>query len=68
MKTNIILADDHHVIREGLRLLLDREQDFLVMAEADNGVADLSAVKKFNPDLVVAELTKFAIREGITSL
>lgn len=57
MKINIILADDHHVIREGLRLLLDREQDFLVMAEADNGVAALSAVKKFNPDLVIMDVS-----------
>ncbi|WP_321494923.1 response regulator transcription factor [uncultured Desulfobacter sp.] len=57
MQTSIILADDHHVIREGLRLLLDRERDFLVMAEADSGVAALSAVKKFNPDLVIMDVS-----------
>lgn len=37
MKINIILADDHHVIREGLRLLLESEKDLLVLAEADSG-------------------------------
>ena len=45
MKINIILADDHHVIREGLRLLLERETDLLVLAEADTGRGALSAVK-----------------------
>ncbi|HAR33432.1 MAG TPA: DNA-binding response regulator [Desulfobacter sp.] len=57
MKINIILADDHHVIREGLRLLLERETDLLVLAEADTGRAALSAVKKFNPDLVIMDVS-----------
>ena len=57
MKTNIVLADDHHVIREGLRLLLEREKDLSVLAEADSGRAALSAVKKFNPDLVVMDVS-----------
>jgi DNA-binding NarL/FixJ family response regulator len=57
MNINIILADDHHVIREGLRLLLDREKDLLVIAEADTGRSALDAVKKFNPDLVVMDVS-----------
>ena len=57
MKINIILADDHHVIREGLRLLLEREKDLLVLAEADSGRAALSAVKKCKPDLVVMDVS-----------
>ncbi|WP_320042870.1 response regulator transcription factor [uncultured Desulfobacter sp.] len=57
MKINIILADDHHLIREGLRLLLDREKDFSVLAEADDGRAALSAVKKFKPDLVIMDVS-----------
>ena len=57
MKINIILADDHHVIREGLRLLLERETDLLVLAEADTGRGALSAVKKFNPDLVIMDVS-----------
>lgn len=57
MKINIILADDHHVIREGLRLLLESEKDLLVLAEADSGRAALSAVKKFKPDLVVMDVS-----------
>ena len=57
MEINIILADDHHVIREGLRLLLESEKDLLVLAEADSGRAALSAVKKFRPDLVVMDVS-----------
>ncbi|WP_020586315.1 response regulator [Desulfobacter curvatus] len=57
MEINIILADDHHVIREGLRLLLDREKDLFVLAEADTGRAALSAVKRFKPDLVIMDVS-----------
>lgn len=57
MKINLILADDHHVIREGLRLIIEREKDLWVVAEADSGRAALSAVKEFNPDLVVMDVS-----------
>jgi DNA-binding NarL/FixJ family response regulator len=57
MTINIVLADDHHVIREGLRLLLDSEKDLLVLAEADSGRAAFSAVKEFKPDLVVMDVS-----------
>ena len=57
MTINIILADDHHVIREGLRLLIESEKDLLVLAEADSGRSALSAVKEFKPDLVVMDVS-----------
>lgn len=57
MTIKIILVDDHHVIREGLRLLLESEKDLLVLAEADSGRAALSAVKEFKPDLVVMDVS-----------
>nr|WP_319492935.1 response regulator transcription factor [uncultured Desulfobacter sp.] len=57
MTINIILADDHHVIREGLRLLIDNEKDLLVIAEADSGRTAVSAVKKLKPDIVVMDVS-----------
>ena len=57
MTINIILADDHHVIREGLRLLLDSEKDLLVIAEADSGRTAVSAAKEFKPDIVVMDVS-----------
>lgn len=57
MKIKIILADDHNVMREGLRLVLDRESDLEILAEADNGRAAVSAAKKLGPDLVVMDVS-----------
>lgn len=57
MKINIILADDHHVIRQGLRLLIEREKDLWVVGEADSGWSALSAVKEVHPDLVVMDVS-----------
>ena len=39
MKITILLADDHRMIREGLRALLERQADMKVVAEADDGQA-----------------------------
>jgi DNA-binding NarL/FixJ family response regulator len=49
-------VDDHGIIREGLRLMLQREPDFDVVAEADNGAEALEQVRKATPDLVVMDL------------
>ena len=37
-KTKIIIADDHHMVRQGIRQLLEREADFDVVGETDNGL------------------------------
>ncbi len=57
MKIKIFLVDDHNVMREGLKLLLERERDFEVLAEADNGRTAVSMVKKLRPDLVIMDIS-----------
>lgn len=57
MKIRIVLADDHNVMREGLRLILDREGDLEVLADADNGRAAVAVAKKLGPDLVVMDVS-----------
>ena len=52
----IFLADDHIVVRQGLRALLAAEPDFEVVGEAGNGLETLEAVKKIKPDVVVLDL------------
>ena len=56
IRTRILLVDDHGIIREGLRLMLQRETDFDVVAEADNGADALRQVRETSPDLVVMDL------------
>jgi DNA-binding NarL/FixJ family response regulator len=42
LKTNILLADDHAVVRQGLRLVLESEPDLVVLAEASDGLEAVS--------------------------
>ncbi len=52
----ILLADDHTILRKGLRLLLEREPDFGVVAEANNGREAVEAVSRETPDVVIMDI------------
>lgn len=55
--TKIIIADDHVVLREGIKALLISEPTWEVIAEADDGLALLDLVNEFAPDVVVLDLS-----------
>jgi DNA-binding NarL/FixJ family response regulator len=55
-KITVLLADDHTVIREGLRMLLDTSGDIRVVAEADNGLDAIRVATDLRPDVVVLDL------------
>jgi DNA-binding NarL/FixJ family response regulator len=52
----ILLADDHTVIRSGLRLLLEQQSDLNVVAEAGNGREAVELVPKFRPEVAVLDI------------
>lgn len=52
---NIIIADDHEIIRTGIRLML-QEHFNLTMFEANNGTELMEAVKKSNPDIILMDI------------
>jgi two-component system response regulator NreC len=54
--TTIILADDHHVVRQGFKALLDNQEDFLVIAEAGDGLEAVKITERLKPDILVADL------------
>ena len=56
MTIRIALADDHTVLRAGLRSLLDHQRDFEVVGEAGNGRELLRVVDNTNPDVVVTDI------------
>ena len=55
--TTIVLADDHKMLRQGIRTLLEFEPDFTVIGEASNGTEALDLVKRTHPDILVTDIT-----------
>lgn len=52
----VVLADDHAVVRNGLRLLLEAEPGIEVLAEADDVPSSIAAVERHRPDVLVLDL------------
>ena len=57
MSVKIILADDHKIVREGVRGILANQKDFTVIAEADNGRTAVSLALELHPDVVVIDIS-----------
>ncbi len=55
-KTRILLADDHGVVRKGLRFLLESETDFDVVGEAADGRQAVDVAAELEPDVVVMDI------------
>ena len=53
---SIMVADDHEIVRQGLRLLLQNEPDFGVVAEVADGVEAVRHLEQAQPDVLVADL------------
>jgi two-component system, NarL family, response regulator NreC len=57
MKTRILLADDHQIMREGLRKLLQEEPTMAVVGEAENGRRAVQLARDLSPDVVIMDVT-----------
>ena len=55
-KIKVILADDHHIVREGIRQLLESEEDIEVLAEAGDGEEAQSLIQQYRPDVAVLDI------------
>jgi len=53
----ILLADDHSVMRTGLRLVLERQEDFHVVGEASDGRQAVALAQQYKPDVIVMDVT-----------
>ncbi len=67
---SIVIADDHPIVRKGLRQVIEEEPDLRVIAEADNGEAGLASIRKLMPavavlDLDMPKLDGFAVAKEI---
>jgi PleD family two-component response regulator len=57
LKARILLADDHVLVREGLRLILDRQPDLEVVAEAGDGAEAVDRALRADLDLAVLDVS-----------
>jgi two-component system, NarL family, response regulator NreC len=56
MTITILLADDHHLVRQGIRTLLESDSELEVVGEASNGIECVQMVDKYKPQVVVLDL------------
>jgi DNA-binding NarL/FixJ family response regulator len=56
MKTRILIADDHAMLREGMRNLLSEEKDFEVVGEAANGEEAVGLARELKPDIIIMDI------------
>lgn len=54
--TTIVLADDHEIVRQGLRALLEAEPGFQVVGEAGDGLETIRLVEQLQPDVLVVDI------------
>lgn len=57
MKLKILLVDDHAIVREGLKSLIEKEEDLQVVAEAADGRQAVELALRHHPDLVVMDIS-----------
>lgn len=64
MAVRVLLADDHKVVRQGLRMFLGLDEEFEVVGEAENGEEALRLARELSPDVVLMDLL-MPVMDGI---
>ena len=67
MKIKVLVADDQNIVRRGLRMSLDLEEDLIVVGEAANGLEALEAARRLRPDVILMDLL-MPVMDGITAI
>lgn len=57
MSVKLILAEDHVIIRQGLRTLIEKQEGLRIVAEADDGRVAVRLARELSPDLVIMDVT-----------
>jgi DNA-binding NarL/FixJ family response regulator len=63
----VLIADDHPIVRDGLKKLFSLEDDFLVVGEASDGFEVLAGVQELNPDVLLLDL-RMPKMDGLSTL
>jgi DNA-binding NarL/FixJ family response regulator len=57
MRFKVLLVDDHKIVRDGIKAILDRGDEFQVVGEAENGTDAVQFVKRLRPDVVLMDIS-----------
>ena len=60
----LVIADDHEIFRDGLKLMLGKQEDIVLVGEADNGKQLIALVEEQRPDVVLTDI-KMPVMDGI---
>jgi NarL family two-component system response regulator LiaR len=66
MTVSIVIADDHGIVREGLRMFLERDPELEIVGEAANGAEAVERAQELRPDVVLMDLL-MPVMDGITA-
>src|SRR6202795_3751430 len=53
----VLIVDDHPIVRQGLRRIMENEEDLVVCGEAETARDARSAIKELNPDVMIADIS-----------
>ncbi len=53
----ILIADDHGIVRQGLRSLIEKHAEMEIVAEAEDGVTAVELTRQFTPDIIIMDIT-----------
>ena len=56
-RLRILLADDHVIVREGLRLVIEGQKDMIVVCEAGDGASAIQQAQELRPDVVIMDIS-----------
>lgn len=56
-KIQVLLAEDHQTVREGIKMIINAEEDMSVIGEADNGREVIHLAEKLNPDVILMDIS-----------
>jgi NarL family two-component system response regulator YdfI len=63
----VLIADDHEVVREGLRMILEAEEGFIVVGEASDGLQAVELAAQLEPDVVLMDL-RMPMMDGLEAI
>lgn len=66
-RIRVLIVDDHPVVRDGLRIMLESQPDFQVLGEAADGAAALKLVEAQQPDLILMDL-RMPVMDGVAAI